>query len=46
MSEENLRLLYYSGNKKLFEFMSEEYPLEKMTFAKKYKCKAMKFIDN
>ena len=44
MSEENLRLLYYSGNKKLLEFMSEEYPqLEKMTFLKKYKCKAMEY---
>ena len=44
MSEENLMILYYSGNKKLYEFMANEFPgLQKMNFEQKYKTKAMEY---
>ena len=44
INEENLKILYYSGNKKLFEFVSEEFPqLEKMKIGKMYKTKAMEY---
>ena len=44
MSEENLMILYYSGNKKLYEFINDEFPgLQKMNFEQKYKTKAMEY---
>ena len=44
MSEENLMILYYSGNKRLYEFMTNQFPgLQKMNFEQKYKSKAMEY---
>ena len=44
MSEENLMILYYSGNKKLYEFMNEEFPgLKNMSFEQIYTSKAMEY---
>ena len=44
INEENLMILYYSGNKKLFEFINEEFPeLANMDIGKIYKTKAMEY---
>ena len=44
MSEENLMILYYSGNNKLYEFMNEEFPgLKNMSFEQIYTSKAMEY---
>ena len=44
INEDNLMVLYYSGNKKLFEFISEEFPkLENMNIGKMFKTNAMEY---